>query len=97
MQRGYAGVFTKTTRTQDLRYVQNEMGKLEEQELLSVWEGWHRDDNKCGWLDSELCARARREEVQYIRRQGTWVNLATERGLVGVDDAGSVETCEGCK
>ena len=29
----------------------------EEQELLSVWEGWHWHDNKGRWLDSELCAR----------------------------------------
>ena len=41
-----------------------EMGKVvhqDEQELLSVWEGWHWDGNK-GWgLDPELCAKARRE------------------------------------
>ena len=51
--------------------VQNEMENLmhhEEQELLSVWEGWHWDDDKGAWLDPELCARARREEVEYIRR-----------------------------
>ena len=40
----------------------------DERELLSVWEGWHWDDNEGGWLDPELCARARREEVEYIRR-----------------------------
>ena len=34
----------------------------DEQELLSLWEGWHWDDNKGGWLDLELCAKARREE-----------------------------------
>ena len=46
--------------------MQSEMGRLmhhDEQELLSVWEGWHWDDNKGGWLDLELCAQARREEV----------------------------------
>ena len=51
--------------------VQSEMGKFmhhDEQELLSVWEGWHWDDNKGGWLDPELCAKAGREEVEYIRR-----------------------------
>ena len=36
----------------------------DEQELLSVWEGWHWDDNKGGWLDPELCAKARKEEVE---------------------------------
>ena len=40
----------------------------EEQELLSVWEGWHWDDNEDNWLDRELCAKAKREEVEYIRR-----------------------------
>ena len=42
-------------------HVQNEMGKLthhDEQELLSLWEGWHWDDKKGGWLDLELCAKA---------------------------------------
>ena len=44
------------------------MGKhmhQDEQELLSAWERWHWDDNKGGWLDPELCAKARREEVEY--------------------------------
>ena len=53
-----------------LSRVQNEVGNLmhhDEQELFSVWEGWHWDDNTGGWLDPELCARARREEVEYIR------------------------------
>ena len=27
-----------------------------------------KDGNKGGWLDPELCAKARREEVEYIRR-----------------------------
>ena len=36
--------------------------------LLSVWEGWHWDDNKGGWLDPELYAKPRREEVEHIRR-----------------------------
>ena len=40
----------------------------DEQELFSAWEGWHWDDNKGGWLDPELCAKARREEVEYVRR-----------------------------
>ena len=54
-----------------LSWVQNEMENLmhhDEQELLNVWEGWHWDDNKGGWLDPELCARARRGVVEYIRR-----------------------------
>ena len=57
------------------------MGKLmhhDEQELLSVWEGWHWDDNKGGWLDPELCARARREEVEYIRRNKMYTRVSRE-------------------
>ena len=51
-----------------LSHVQNEMGNLmhhDEQELLSVWEGWQWDDIKGGWLDPELCTRARREEKKW--------------------------------
>ena len=35
--------------------------------LLSLWEGWHWDHNNSGWLDLELCVKAGREEVEYIR------------------------------
>ena len=41
----------------------------DEQELLSLWEGWNWDDNKGRRLDPELCAKARREEVEYIRHK----------------------------
>ena len=82
MQRGYAGLFMKTRRTsKGLSHVQNEMGRLmhhDEQELLSVWEGWHWNDNKGGWLDPELCAQARREEVEYIRRHKMHTRVSRE-------------------
>ena len=58
-------------KSKSLSHVRNDMGRLmhhDELELLSVWEGWHWDDNKDGWRDPELCAQARREEVEYIRR-----------------------------
>ena len=38
----------------------------DEQELLNLWEGWHWDDNKGGWLDAGLCAKATHEEVEYF-------------------------------
>ena len=61
------------------------MGKLmhhDEQELLSVWEGCHWDDNKGGGrLDSELCAKARREEVEYIRRHKILTSVPREACL----------------
>ena len=43
---------------------------------------WDKDDNKGGWLDPELCAKARREEVEYFRRHNMY-----ERGLVGIRDS----------
>ena len=50
----------------------------DEQELLSVWEGWLWDDNKGGWLDIDLCARATREEVEYIRRHKMYTRVSRE-------------------
>ena len=64
-----------------LSLVEAEMEKLihqDEQELLSVWEGWHWDDDKGGWLDPELCAKARREEVECIRRHKMYVRVPRE-------------------
>ena len=34
--------------------------------------------NKGGWLDPELCAKARREEVEYIRRHKMYTRFARE-------------------
>ena len=48
------------------------------QELLSVWEGWHWDDNEGGWLDPELCAKARQEEVECIRRHKMCTRVSRE-------------------
>ena len=45
------GIVRENDKNKGLSHVQNEMGRLmhhDEQELLSVWEGWHRDDNKGG-------------------------------------------------
>ena len=65
------GIVHENNKNKGLSHEKNEMGKLmrhDEQELLSVWEGWHWDDRKGGWLDPELYANARREEVEHIRR-----------------------------
>ena len=59
----------------------DEMGRLvyhDEQELLSVCEGWHWDDNKGGWLDPEMCAKARREKVEYIRRHKMYTRVSRD-------------------
>ena len=69
--------------------MQDEMGKLmhhHEQELLSLWEGWHWDDNTGGWLDPELCAKARREEGEYIRRHKMYT---PKRGVPTRDGEGT--------
>ena len=64
-----------------LSLVQSEMVRTHaqnEQELLSVWDGWHWDDNKGGWLDPELRAKARREEVEYIRCHKMYMRVPRE-------------------
>ena len=50
----------------------------DELELLSLGEVWHWDDNKGGWLDPELCANARREEVEYTRRHKMYTRVHRE-------------------
>ena len=65
-------------------HVRDEMGKLmhnDEQELLSLWEGRHWDDNKGGWLDPKPCAKARRQEVECIRRHKMYTRVARETCL----------------
>ena len=67
-----------------LSHVQNEMGRLmhhDEQELLSVWEGWQWDDKKGGLVDPDLCAQARREAVEYIRRHKMYTRVSRETCL----------------
>ena len=68
------GIDHENNKNKGLIRVQNEKVNFMrhgEQELFSVWEGWHWDVNKGGWLDPKLCATARLEEVEYIRRQCT--------------------------
>ena len=75
------GITRENAENRGLSLVEAEMGKLmhqDEQELLSAWEGWHWDDNKGGWLDPELCAKARREEVEYVRRHKMYVRVPGE-------------------
>ena len=74
-------IIHENSENKGLSLVEAEMGKLmhqDEQELLSAWDGWHWDDNKGGWLDLELCAKARREEVEYIRRHKMYVRVPRE-------------------
>ena len=75
------GIVHENNKNKRMSHVQNEIWKLvhhDEHELLSVWEGWHWDDNKGGWLNPEMCAKARREEVEYIRRHKMYTSAPRE-------------------
>ena len=62
----------------------------------------HWVNNKGGWHDPELCAKARREEVEYIRRHKMYVRVPREvclhetgkapsQGRVGGDRQGTAQ------
>ena len=56
------GIVHENDKRKGTVHAHDEMAKLmrhDEQELLRLWRGWHWDDNKDGWLDSELCAKER--------------------------------------
>ena len=57
----------------------------DEKELLSLWEGWQWNDNNGGWLDPELCAKARREEMEHIREVSTRDGEGTHQNWMGAD------------
>ena len=61
----------RTTRLKGQTHVQDDMEKLTHHDghCSACGKGWHWDDTNGGWLDPELCAKARREEVEYSRRQ----------------------------
>ena len=50
----------------------------DEKALLSFWR-WA--DTKGGWLDPELCVKARREEVEYIRHHMVHTRVPRETCL----------------
>ena len=61
------GIVHESDKNKGASHVRDEIVKLmhhDEQALLSLWQGWHWDDTKGGWLDVELCAKAKREEVE---------------------------------
>ena len=63
---------------------QNEMGRLfhhDEQALLRLRQGWHWDEAKGGWLDPDLCAKDRCEEVEYTPRHKVYARGA-ERDML---------------
>ena len=65
------GVVHDNDKNKGTHHLQYEMGKFmrhDEQAVFSLWHGVHWDGTKGGWLDPELCAKARRDEVEYILR-----------------------------
>ena len=75
------GIVHESDKSKGTSHAQEEMEKLmlhDEQELLSLWEGWQWNDNNGGWLDPELCAKARREEVDHIRRYKICTRVSRE-------------------
>ena len=58
----------------------------DEQELLSLWGGWHWDDNKGGWPDSELCAKERTHQNKMGKRATREAQRTREVGREGVQD-----------
>ena len=70
----------ENNKNKQLSHVQSGMGGLvhhDGQELLSMWEGWHWDDNKGQWLDLELCAKARRHPSPQDVHTGLQRNVFT--------------------
>ena len=60
------GIVYENDKNKGTSHVQDDVVKLmhhDEKELLSLWEGRHWHEHKGGWLDPELCAKARRVEV----------------------------------
>ena len=75
------GIVHEAERSEGMDRVQTELGKLmghDEQTLLSLWQGWRWDDAKGGWLDPDLCAKARREEVEHTRRHKVYTRVLRE-------------------
>ena len=78
------GIVHEHDKNKGTNHVQDEMGTLmhdDEQELLGLWEGCRWDDNKGGWLGLGLCAKARREDVEYIRDHKMYTRV-TQRGVL---------------
>ena len=62
-------------------HVQDEMGEIQcttRAGTAQLVGRAHWDDNKGGWLDIDLCAKARREEVEYIRRHKMYTRVSRE-------------------
>ena len=77
MQRGFAALSIERQE----RGAHDEMPQLvhhDEQELLCLWEGWHWNDNKGRWLELDLCAKAKREEVEHTHRHNMYETVPRE-------------------
>ena len=78
------GIVHESDKSKGTSHAEREMEKLmlhDEQELLSLWG----KDVNGGWLDPELCAKARREEVEHIREVSTRDGEGTHQNRMGGD------------
>ena len=78
------GIVHENIKIKGTNHLQHGRVKLmhhDEQALLNLWQGWHWDDTTGGWLDPELCAKARREEVKYIRPHKMYTRVPRERDV----------------
>ena len=77
------GIVYENDKVKRTNLVQDEMRLIhhDKQTLLSLWQGWHWDDTKGGWLEFELCAKARRKEVEYIRHHKMFTRVPRETCL----------------
>ena len=78
------GIVHENDKHQGTSHVQDKMYKLmhhDEQELLSLREGWRWDDIKGGWLELKLCAKGRRKELEYFRRHKMYTRVPRETCL----------------
>ena len=52
-----------------------ELNSLMHEEIMSLWTNHHWDDAKGGWLDPDLCAKGRAEEMEYIKKHQVYTRV----------------------
>ena len=72
-------IINENVENKGLGLAEAEMGETHASGRASAWEGWHWDDNKGGWLDQELCSKARRGGVRPSTQD---VRESSQRGVL---------------
>ena len=78
MRRGHAALFKKATKTRDKATCKKKWADTCAMMSRSCSACGNDGINKGGWLDPGLCAKARREEVEYIRRHKMYTRDSRE-------------------